>query len=54
MGKLEVLPGFREMVCVCVREHAHSIHMLKTNIVSASKVFPACLYMTKPQLEAKG
>ena len=54
MGKLEVPPGFGETVCVCEREHVHSTHMLQASIISAAKVFPACLYMTKPQLEAKG
>lgn len=58
---LEALPAFGE-VCVWERqsawvwEHANTgirehICMFRTSNVAASDIFPACLYMIKPQLE---
>lgn len=57
MGNLEALPGFGEMgggrewgrTSTGVWEHTCT---LRTSNVAASSIFPACLYMIKPQLEA--
>lgn len=53
MGSLEVLPGFGEMVCVCLyvykkeREWVYNTGVFRNSSVSASSIFPACLYTIK-------